>query len=47
MNVVLAGTAMCLARSLAELSGCWMWGMLFVAVAEGKLWMVGHDDFGL
>jgi hypothetical protein len=34
-------TAMCLARSLAELSGCWTWGMLSTTMAEGGLWMVG------
>jgi hypothetical protein len=38
---------MCWALSLAELSGRWLWDMLFVMVAEGRLWLVGWDDFGL
>jgi hypothetical protein len=44
--VVSTGATMCLAQSLLELLGCWTRGMLFVAVAEGRLWMVGWDDFG-
>jgi hypothetical protein len=37
---------MCWAPSLAELSGHWLWGILFIMVAEGRLWLVGRDDFG-
>jgi hypothetical protein len=37
---------MCWVLSLAELSGCWTWGMLFVMVVEGRLWLLGWDGFG-
>jgi hypothetical protein len=37
---------MCWAPSLAELSGHWLWGILFIMVAERRLWLVGRDDFG-
>jgi hypothetical protein len=40
------GVAMCLAQSLVERLGCSTWGMLLVAVAEGRLWMVGLDECG-
>jgi hypothetical protein len=36
----------CLAQSLAEFSRCWTWVMLFMAVAEGRLWMVELDGVG-
>jgi hypothetical protein len=39
------GVAICLARSLVECLGCWIWGMLFVAVVERMLWMVGFGSW--
>jgi hypothetical protein len=38
---------MCWAPCLAELSGCWLCGMLFVLVVDGRLCLVGWDDFDL
>jgi hypothetical protein len=38
---------MCLARVSADGSVCLEWGMLFVAVVEGRLLIVGLGGFGL
>jgi hypothetical protein len=38
---------MCWALTLAELSVRWLWDMLFVTVAKGRLWLVGWDDSAL
>jgi hypothetical protein len=45
-TVVLAGVAMCLARSFVEGLWCSIWGMLFMAVAEGRLWMAELCECG-
>jgi hypothetical protein len=37
LAAVTAGVAMCLALSLADGLVCSAWGMLFVAMAEGRL----------
>jgi hypothetical protein len=47
LGVVPVEAAKCWASSLAELSGHCLWDMLFVMVAEGRLWLVGWDHFGL
>jgi hypothetical protein len=44
-GVASVGLAMFLSRSLVECLGCWTRHMLFVAVAEGRLWIVGLDGF--
>jgi hypothetical protein len=46
LGVALVEVAMCWAPSLSELFGCWLWDMLFVTMVEGRLWIVGRDNFG-
>jgi hypothetical protein len=43
---VLVEVVVCLARSLVEGLGHLTWGMLFIAVAEGWLWMAELDECG-
>jgi hypothetical protein len=45
--IVQAEVVMCLALVSTDGSVCLAWGMLFVAVAEGRLWIMGLGGFGL